>query len=68
MIIDTSAVLAILLAEEDAGRYAAAIEGETGPRMSAVNFLEAAVVIDTPRRETHLVASKRAAMLARLLD
>jgi len=46
MIIDTSAVLAILLAEEDAGRYAAAIESETRPRMSAVNFLEAAVVID----------------------
>ena len=46
MVIDTSAVLAILLAEEDAGRYAAAIENEVQTRMSSANFLEAAVVID----------------------
>lgn len=46
MVIDTSAVLAILLSEDDAERYAAVIGNEVQTRMSAVNFLEAAVVID----------------------
>ena len=46
MIIDTSAVLAILLAENDAERYAHAIEGAHIRRMSAASYLEAAVVID----------------------
>jgi len=45
MVIDTSAVLAILLAEPDADRYAGAIETAVC-RMSAANFLEAALVID----------------------
>jgi ribonuclease VapC len=45
MVIDTSAVLAILLAEPDADRYARAIEG-AACRISAANFLEAALVID----------------------
>lgn len=46
MIIDTSAVLAILLAERDAGRYAQAIEDAVDCRMSAASYLEAALVID----------------------
>ncbi len=46
MVIDTSAVLAVLLAEEDAERYARAIETAEASRMSAASFLEAAVVID----------------------
>jgi ribonuclease VapC len=46
MIIDTSAVLAVLLAEKDAKRYASAI-AEAGVRLtSAANYLEAGIVID----------------------
>lgn len=46
MVIDASAILAILLAEDDAERYARAIEAALRPRMSAASYLEAAVVID----------------------
>ena len=43
---DSSAVLAILLAEDDAEEYARAIEAAEARRMSAANYLEAALVID----------------------
>jgi ribonuclease VapC len=46
MVIDASAVIAILLAEEDAERYARAMGAASQPRMSAASYLEAAVVID----------------------
>lgn len=46
MIVDASAVLAILLGEDDAKRYAEAIYREDTCRMSAANFLEAAIIID----------------------
>jgi ribonuclease VapC len=46
MVIDASAVLAILLSEKDAGRFAEAIQNAEARRMSAVNYLEAALVID----------------------
>ena len=46
MIVDTSAVLAILFAEEDASRYAEAIAGADERLISAANYLEAAIVID----------------------
>ena len=46
MVIDTSAVIAILLAEEDAESYTRAIEAAVQPRMSAASYVEAAVVID----------------------
>ncbi len=46
MIIDTSAVLAILFAEDDAERYASAIAGVEVRLMSAANYLEAGIVID----------------------
>jgi ribonuclease VapC len=46
MVIDASAVIAILLAEEDAERYARAMGAALQPRMSAASYLEAAVVID----------------------
>jgi len=46
MVIDTSAVLAVLLAEEDAQHFARQIEEAVACRMSAVNYLEAALVID----------------------
>jgi ribonuclease VapC len=46
MVIDASAVLAILLGEKDAQVFARAIENADPCRMSAVNHLEAALVID----------------------
>ena len=46
MIVDASAVLAILYQEEDALFYAAAIASAAACRMSAANFLEAAINID----------------------
>jgi ribonuclease VapC len=56
MIIDTSALLAILRDEPEALTYARAIESATSRRISAVNFVEAAAVIDGPRDP---VASRR---------
>ena len=47
MIIHTSALIAILRAEPDASEMARAIERAQSRRISAVNWLEAAVVIDT---------------------
>jgi ribonuclease VapC len=49
MIIDTSALLAILRDEPEALTYARAIESATSRRISAANFVEAAAVIDGPR-------------------
>ncbi|WP_448041549.1 type II toxin-antitoxin system VapC family toxin [Bradyrhizobium liaoningense] len=49
MIVDTSALLAILRNEPDAQRCALAIETHPTRRMSAANFVEAAVVIDASR-------------------
>lgn len=47
MIVDTSAVLAILLHERDSAQFASAIENAEDRRISAANYLEAAVVIDS---------------------
>lgn len=49
MIVDTSALIAILRAEPDAARYAAAIEEAPARRLSAANFVETAAVIDSSR-------------------
>ena len=49
MIIDTSAIIAILRNEKDAASYAKAIASATDRRVSAVNFVESAVVIDAGR-------------------
>jgi len=46
MIVDASAVLAILFAEPDADRYAAAITHAQPRFMSAVNWFEAAIAVD----------------------
>ncbi len=46
MIVDTSAVLAILFAESDAERYADAIAGADVRLISAANYLEAGIVVD----------------------
>ena len=51
MVIDTSAVLAILLGEPDAAAFASAI-GNASPRlMSAANLLEASIVLDARKGE-----------------
>jgi ribonuclease VapC len=49
MIIDTSAIIAILRDEPQARSYARAIADATSRRVSAVNFVESAVVIDAGR-------------------
>lgn len=46
MILDTSALLAVLLREPDAERFAAAIEGADTVRMSAASYVEAAIYVD----------------------
>ncbi|MDQ2811654.1 MAG: type II toxin-antitoxin system VapC family toxin [Actinomycetota bacterium] len=56
MIIDTSALVAILRAEPDARAMAYAIESAGDRRISAANWLETAVVIDASRDP---VASRR---------
>jgi len=56
VIIDTSALIAILRAEDDAHEMAVAIEQAQVRRISAANFLETAVVIDASRDP---VASRR---------
>jgi ribonuclease VapC len=56
VIIDTSALIAILRAEQDASEMAHAIERAQTRRISAANYLETAVVIDGSRDP---VASRR---------
>ena len=51
MIIDTSAVLAILFNESDAETYARAISEAESRRMSAANFVEAAIVVEAQTEE-----------------
>ncbi len=49
MILDSSALVAILRDEPEAAMLAMAIEASTERRISAVNYVEAAVVIDSSR-------------------
>ena len=50
MIVDTSAVIAILKEEQDAPRFLRAVAISTQPkRMSAANYLEAGIVVDANR-------------------
>jgi ribonuclease VapC len=49
VIIDTSAIIAVLRDERDAVSFARAIADATTRRISAVNFVESAVVIDASR-------------------
>ncbi|HKD84605.1 MAG TPA: type II toxin-antitoxin system VapC family toxin [Terriglobales bacterium] len=49
MILDSSALIAILRAEPEAARFADAIERATARRISAVNYVEAAAVMDRSR-------------------
>jgi ribonuclease VapC len=56
MIVDTSAVVAILRMEPEARKFAETIAGARNPRISAVNYVEAAAVIDSARNP---IASRR---------
>lgn len=56
MIIDTSALIAILRNEPEAVSYAMAMESAARRRISAANFVEAAIVIDGSRDP---IASRR---------
>ena len=49
MIVDTSALVAILRGEPDADRCVEALAGAVGSRMSAATYLETAVVVDGNR-------------------
>jgi ribonuclease VapC len=56
MILDTSALIAILRDEPEAASFAAMIEGASHRRISAMNYVEAAAVIDSSHDP---VASRR---------
>lgn len=49
MIVDSSALVAILRNEADAANYANAIDGADACRISAATFLETAIVVDGSR-------------------
>jgi ribonuclease VapC len=51
MIVDTSAVLAVLFEEDDAELYARALTHADVCRMSAANFVEAAIVVDAQTKD-----------------
>lgn len=52
MIVDSSAILAILFNEEDAESYARAITDADPCRISAANFVEAAIVVEAQTKAT----------------
>ena len=52
MIVDSSALLAILFDESDAATYARAIADADACRISAANYVEAAVVVEAQTRAT----------------
>lgn len=56
LVVDTSALIAVLRAEPDARRYADAIVAAASCHLSAANYVEAAVVIDGSRDP---IASRR---------
>ena len=49
MIVDSSALLAVILNEADEPRFAAAMIDAPALRMSAANWVEAAIVVDSHR-------------------
>jgi ribonuclease VapC len=49
VIVDTSALIAVLRDEDDADRYIQALAEATGVRISAATWVEAAVVVDANR-------------------
>lgn len=65
MIIDASAVIAILRGETEASSFARAIAAGASRRISAVNYVEAAAVIDASRDP---IASRRFDDLLRVAE
>jgi ribonuclease VapC len=59
MVIDASAVLAVLFGEDDAAFYANAIEDAADPKTFAVSALEVTLVIGARKREPGLAALDR---------
>ena len=49
MIVDTSALVAVLRGEPDADAYLVALDAARAPRMSAATFVEACIVVDANR-------------------
>lgn len=56
MIVDSSAVVAVLRSEQDAAEFAKAIESAPSRHISVVNYVEAAVAIDSAK---DAIASRR---------
>lgn len=56
MIVDASALIAVLRREPEADRYVDAIAAASTPKISAANYLEAAIVVDSSQDP---VASRR---------
>lgn len=52
MIIDTSAIIAILFNEDDAERFAAMITRADSCRVSAATFVEAAIVVESQTKSS----------------
>lgn len=52
MIVDTSAILAILFSEPDAGDYATAIANAPSTRISAATFVEIAIVVEAQTKNS----------------
>jgi ribonuclease VapC len=52
MIIDSSAIIAILFAEDDAMSYAKAMTEADSCRMSAATFIETAIVVEAQTRNS----------------
>lgn len=52
MIVDTSAILAILFSEPDAGTYATAIANSPSTRISAATFVEIAIVVEAQTKNS----------------
>jgi ribonuclease VapC len=52
MIVDSSAILAILFNEDDAENYARAITDADACRLSAANFVEVAIVVEAQTKAT----------------
>jgi len=49
VIVDTSALVAVLRGEPDADAYLVALDAARSPRMSAATFVEACIVVDANR-------------------
>ena len=55
MIVDSSALLAVILNDADEPRFAAAMIDAPTLRMSAANWVEAAIIVDSHRNPTAVV-------------